>query len=228
MTEKIERAPMGISGLDKILGGGIPKGFSVLVEGAPGTGKTIMGMQFLNEGLKRKEKCIYLALDESIEKVLRQARQMGLCEGEELIAFSARDLKYEIGLGKKPEGRKEQLKLALEKIKKIGPDRLVVDPLNSLLVGGDANERSMPRFLIEELNKLGSTNLLLGEVIDSNNPDNVTPFLVDGDIKLTLDTLGTQISRSLTVQKMRMTKCDIGTNNLEIVGGKGIKVEPTK
>ena len=43
----IERIKTGISGLDQILKGGLRKNSSILVTGAPGTGKTIFGLQFL-------------------------------------------------------------------------------------------------------------------------------------------------------------------------------------
>jgi circadian clock protein KaiC len=42
----LERAPFGIEALDKMIGGGVVKGSATVVEGAPGTGKTTLGMQF--------------------------------------------------------------------------------------------------------------------------------------------------------------------------------------
>jgi KaiC/GvpD/RAD55 family RecA-like ATPase len=59
-----ERVSTGIDGLDQLLEGGFPKGRSVLITGEPGTGKTIMTLQFLADGLARGEKGIYVAADE--------------------------------------------------------------------------------------------------------------------------------------------------------------------
>ena len=51
MTE-LARAPMGIRGLDEMLQGGLIASSIALIQGAPGTGKTTFGMQFLHEGVK--------------------------------------------------------------------------------------------------------------------------------------------------------------------------------
>src|SRR3954464_5832438 len=55
----------GIKGLDDILGGGFPKNHLYLVEGRPGTGKTTLALQFLLEGVRRGERCLYVTLSES-------------------------------------------------------------------------------------------------------------------------------------------------------------------
>ena len=74
---KTERVPTGITGLDHLIEGGLPKGRSILVTGEPGTGKTILALQFLVDGLKRGEKGIYVTADESPMDVLEQAASLG-------------------------------------------------------------------------------------------------------------------------------------------------------
>ena len=51
----IERLSTGIPALDELIEGGIPRGFTVLVAGNPGTGKTILTSHFLYEGLLKGE-----------------------------------------------------------------------------------------------------------------------------------------------------------------------------
>src|SRR3954470_14758118 len=63
-------AKTGIWGLDNILSGGFSRGHVFLVEGAPGTGKTTVALQFLLEGAKAGEKCLYITLSET-ERELR-------------------------------------------------------------------------------------------------------------------------------------------------------------
>ncbi|RLI24651.1 MAG: hypothetical protein DRO52_05275, partial [Candidatus Hecatellales archaeon] len=58
-------ARTGIDGLDELLGGGIPRGRCILVIGGPGTGKTILGAQFIYNGVKKYgEKGIIVTLEE--------------------------------------------------------------------------------------------------------------------------------------------------------------------
>ena len=47
------RVPTGISGLDEMLGGGLPQGRVMLVIGEPGAGKTLLASQFLISGINR-------------------------------------------------------------------------------------------------------------------------------------------------------------------------------
>jgi KaiC/GvpD/RAD55 family RecA-like ATPase len=60
-----------------LLEGGFPKGRSVLVTGEPGTGKTILSLQFLLDGLARGEKGIYVAADEGPADIIEQAASLG-------------------------------------------------------------------------------------------------------------------------------------------------------
>lgn len=61
----------GIQGLDAILGGGIPRGHIVMISGSSGTGKTILGTEFLFRGAKKNENGLYISLSESKEKFLK-------------------------------------------------------------------------------------------------------------------------------------------------------------
>jgi circadian clock protein KaiC len=72
--QKLERIKTGVSGLDDILGGGLPKGHLYLMEGDPGTGKTTLALQFLLEGIRQGESVIYVTLSESkteLEQVIQ-------------------------------------------------------------------------------------------------------------------------------------------------------------
>jgi circadian clock protein KaiC len=55
----------GVSGLDDILAGGLSKGHTYLLEGKSGTGKTTLSLQFVLEGTRIGERCLYVTLSES-------------------------------------------------------------------------------------------------------------------------------------------------------------------
>jgi circadian clock protein KaiC len=59
------RVTMGVPGLDKMLGGGLPSGYSVLVAGPSGSGKTILATAFLAEGVRRGEPGVIVAFEQT-------------------------------------------------------------------------------------------------------------------------------------------------------------------
>ena len=67
----------GISGLDIVLNGGLPKERLYLLQGEPGTGKTTLSLQFLLEGVKRGEKTLYITFSETKEELLAVAKSHG-------------------------------------------------------------------------------------------------------------------------------------------------------
>lgn len=67
----------GIAGLDAVLEGGLPRGKVTLVGGGPGSGKTVLGLEFLYRGALAGEAGIFLSFEESAEAVRRNALAMG-------------------------------------------------------------------------------------------------------------------------------------------------------
>jgi len=65
----MDRVTTGIAGLDELLGGGIPRGRSVLVVGSPGSGKTTLAMQFLRFGAVSDERGLFVTMDESPDQI---------------------------------------------------------------------------------------------------------------------------------------------------------------
>jgi KaiC/GvpD/RAD55 family RecA-like ATPase len=74
----IKRIKTGVQGLDTIIQGGFPKNSITLVSGPPGGGKSILCFQFLWEGVKNNEKCLFLTLDKKPEGLIAQAKELGL------------------------------------------------------------------------------------------------------------------------------------------------------
>ncbi|OGF49493.1 MAG: hypothetical protein A2231_01715 [Candidatus Firestonebacteria bacterium RIFOXYA2_FULL_40_8] len=65
------RIKSGVSGLDDMFNGGLIKGSSVLLAGPSGTGKTMLGLQFIKEGLFLKENCVFISMVKDPADVLK-------------------------------------------------------------------------------------------------------------------------------------------------------------
>jgi KaiC/GvpD/RAD55 family RecA-like ATPase len=72
-----ERVSSGIPGLDRMLGGGLWPGRPYLVTGGTGSGKTLVGLSFLREGLARGEQVLLVAVDEPPSEILENVRSFG-------------------------------------------------------------------------------------------------------------------------------------------------------
>ena len=68
----------GISELDALLGGGIETGSSTLILGPAGSGKSLIGFQFVAAAIKRGEKAALFAFDEELGLLFRRTKAMGI------------------------------------------------------------------------------------------------------------------------------------------------------
>ncbi|MFA5174453.1 MAG: ATPase domain-containing protein [Candidatus Pacearchaeota archaeon] len=75
--EKIKRVSTGILGLNKITQGGFEQDSTNLIVGETGSGKTIAAMQFIIEGLRKKEVCMYLTFEEDKQEFYANMKELG-------------------------------------------------------------------------------------------------------------------------------------------------------
>ena len=80
--QELDRVSTGISALDTIMRGGLPKGETYLANGEPGTGKTILALHFLQAGVEAGEKVLCIALSQRIESVKQTAESVGIDPSE--------------------------------------------------------------------------------------------------------------------------------------------------
>ncbi len=77
VKRKSEKINTGIPGLDKLIEGGFEKKSSNVIVGGSGSGKTIFAIQFLIDGMKKGEKCLYVTFEEKKDQFYRHIKEFG-------------------------------------------------------------------------------------------------------------------------------------------------------
>lgn len=128
----MERIKTGVSGFDGLVEGGFPEGFNILITGAPGTGKTIFGLQYIYNGAMMNQNGLYVALDSTQELIENQAMQFGWdfdkLEKEDKISI------LNVPLNKKRVNLFDMLE---EEVRDFKAKRLVFDSLASFALNID-------------------------------------------------------------------------------------------
>jgi circadian clock protein KaiC len=234
-----ERVPTGIEGLDQTIEGGLPKGRSILVTGEPGTGKTIFALQFLFEGLKRGEKCMFVTADEGPIDVLEQAASLGwdlerYADTKELSILNAGTYLSTLpGAGKERhvDVQKAVSDLAAF-VNQIGVQRLVLDPAGPFVMLRDSAVRiqDQTRMLIKMMrSSMKTTNVLTSYAVPrtgERSMHGIEEYLVAGAIVLEMFWQDGQLARSMIVEKMRCTSVKPTQLEFDIEKGQGIVIQP--
>jgi circadian clock protein KaiC len=137
-SQTLTRCSSGCAGLDDVLGGGLPVGHFYLVEGEPGTGKTTLALQFMNEGIKQGEKVLYVTLSESRSELVAVANAHGLSVDGSAV-LEVRPSEQDI----KPEGQytvfhpaevelNDRVQTIMAEVDRRKPNRLVIDALSEV------------------------------------------------------------------------------------------------
>ncbi|MFC5711406.1 ATPase domain-containing protein [Thalassorhabdus alkalitolerans] len=196
----------GIQGLDEIIEGGLPEKSAVILEGAPGTGKTTIGIQFLLHGIQQNEPGIYITFEEFPEQLYEDMKSYGWDLRKHEINNNLRVVCLS------PEVLMEQLttpKGLLEvMVQEIGCKRIVIDSISLfryLSQEGERDNRKILYTLRNTLRRLGLTSLLIQEQSSLQREDiPFEHFLVDGVIRLYLkEHMSMFRKRTLEVVKMR-------------------------
>jgi len=141
MSARIDsnKALTGIEGLDDVLKGGFSRGHLFLLEGEPGAGKTTIAIQFLLEGARLGERCLYISLSETDEELRRTIDSHGWTlpelfvihelvppdgalaqEKQQSLLYSA-----DLELG-------ETTRQIFETVDRVKPERVVLDSLSEI------------------------------------------------------------------------------------------------
>jgi KaiC/GvpD/RAD55 family RecA-like ATPase len=219
----VELTKTGIDGLDEILNGGIVRNSTTLVSGNPGAGKTILGLQYIYNGVRLyDERGIFLSFEENTEDLQEAAESIGLDDWGQYVE------KGEIKVYDKQELLRENdfsssLDLLLSDLDNESYERLVLDSLTMFQLFFD-NEREQRTYLLKFTDILSENNLT---TLMTNEQGNLFPetdvglenFLTDGNIFLLQTPTESGVNRYLWVAKMR--KQNINTDIFPMEIGQG-------
>ncbi len=224
----MERVKTGIPGLDEMLGGGFLPQTANLVEGAPGTGKTTLGMQFIYHGIVAcGEPGLILTFEEFPQQYYRDAASFGWDfrqierEGKLRVIMTS----PEVGKADLEQvgGRIERL------VQEIGAKRILVDSLSHFerMSVDPLRLRSIVYGFVNSLKREGLTAVLTREnmalIGETEATDDAFGFLVDAYILLRYVEIESAIRKALLVLKMRGSDHDKGIRQFEITS-RGVDV----
>jgi len=240
----MERIKTGVYGVDDLIEGGFPKGRTILVAGATGTGKSIFGVQYLFKGATElNEPGIYVTLDERPDLIRQDMTKFGwdLQKAEDDGLLRIIDASVgRVGITSEEEYAVKPSEFDLDKIileilsaaKDIGAKRVVIDSIPALGIrlqnGTDVRDAVLR--LSYSLMRMGLTSIITTEIDPGEQKFSkygVEEYVADGVVLLNyLSGLGAG-SRTLLIRKMRATNHSDDIHRMTI-GGAGIQIHPAE
>jgi len=247
------RLTTGIEGLDEMLKGGLIPGRPYLLSGSVGSGKTTLGIQFLQQGVKQGERALFVSIDEPPVEVRENVRSLGWDVGKIRIldvhpsakAYSKKVSMVEVGAQRSvgslreatTDGKAEAMKQASpdlsaqtlqmmlrQELSETRYSRVVIDSLTSLRRLTNLEED--PEMSINSLLRfLSEAGVTAIIVADFPDPTrlDIESFVCRGEIRLHKVMASSRIERFITVEKIRGSAHDTMPRPMTISGA-GITV----
>lgn len=215
----------GVRGLDSMMHGGIPSQSTVLVIGGPGTGKTLLGLQFIMAGLKLGEPGMIILFEEREDQLIYEASRMGW----DLKGFMDSGLLriiYAYPRDISPDEHNLEIKSQVEDI---SVKRLLYDGVYNLesVIPDPVELREHIRLLSDFLKYKGITVMLTNEVSKKIAPGNIPSMsissIADAIIMLNFTDGQNRFDRTMSVLKLRGSHHDLSIRNY-IIWDHGIEI----
>jgi circadian clock protein KaiC len=225
-TDRDERRTTGVVALDKMLGGGIPSGYSVMVVGPSGSGKTILSTQFIREGIKHGEPGVIAVFEKRPDEYLSTAPHSD--ELSKLVKSGKLKMLYLRPLDLSVDETMEEIAAA---VKEVGAKRVAIDSLSGfeLALAPSFREdfRESLYRMVGGLVGLGVTVVMTAELVESYTELRLSPhgisFLTDGIILQRYAEIEGVLRKVVCVVKMRGFEHDT-TMKLYDIDGSGIVI----
>lgn len=224
-----QRVAFGIKALDKMISGGLLRGSANLLEGAPGTGKTTLAMQYIYNGIKMyDEPGLIITFEEFPQQYYHDAMQFGWDlkkleeEGKLKVIFS--DPQTTLDEFDKIDGELVTL------VEKMQVKRVIIDSMTHFesLVSDQYELREIETRLINAIKREGVTSILLREndnlLGQVSHVTSKVPFIVDSYTLLRYVEIDSAIEKALCILKMRGSDHQKDIRCFRITS-KGIEVE---
>jgi circadian clock protein KaiC len=215
------RVPMGVPGLDDMLGGGLPAGYSVLVAGPSGSGKSILAAAFLTDGARCGETGVLAAFEQHPSR----SRNRGLID---LVASGRVGL---LNTRTSDLSIDEIETLLMDEVRRLHAKRVVIDSLSGfeLALAPTFREdfRESLLRLVTALTREGVSVLMTSELEDRYTDLRFSPygaaFLTDAIIVQRYIEVGSRLRRVIAVVKVRASA---HSNELRefTIGDDGIRI----
>ena len=195
------RLPMGVPGLDDMLGGGLPRGYSLLVAGPSGSGKSILAATFLAEGVRNGEHGVIAAFEQNPNRSRNRVVADLIAGGHVgLVENRAADLSID-----------EIVFMLLREIQRLGARRVVIDSLSGfeLALAPTFREdfRESLSNMVTALASTGVTVLMTSELEDRYTDLRFSPygtaFMTDAIIVQRYIEVESRLLRVMAVVKVR-------------------------
>lgn len=215
------RMKTGITGLDELIGEGIPHGSSLLLSGGPGTGKTVLLLDFIYQGALAGEKGVFFSFEETPERLHATARGLGW------------DLEREISRGMvelvfipQPDIMLEaDLVMMQERVQALGAHRVAIDSVSVFLhkVGDKRVAQEKTFQLATVVQNAGAVGFFATDIpygMDLLSRFGIEETIVDGVVLLTATEDGLERRRFVEVYKLRNTAHRNGRHEFVIGAGR--------
>jgi len=219
----LQRVPTGISGLDALIEGGLPKGILSLLAGAPGTGKTSMSCRYLEKGaILYNEKGLYVSLLESKETLMAHLSHHFGPHFSDLVKSGMISILSFPSM--KSEGVPAMMDSIVTTIKDEEVKRLVIDSVTALSQSF-TDEYESRIFTHTVLTKLipsyGCTTFITKETPSDGSRigESAEDFVADGVFILRRLVYRGRTLRELEIAKLRGTRIDFPVHPLTLEGG---------